>query len=128
MAFTHTHTLMDPLYAYDTSSAAPVLAVFSPLDHGWRCRSTARGRLQHDYTSDESIDVLHNWLQAELGPTVVTTFDREEALAYLSILLASEDGATDPSFLFHGAMCGAQAPWTAENAEERVLRHLERGW
>ena len=119
---------MDPLYAYDTSSAAPVLAVFAPLDHGWRCRSTARGRLQHDYTSDESVDVLHGWLQADLGPTVVTTFDREEALACLATLLASEDGATDPSFLYHGAASVAADPWAEEPAEERVLRHLERGW
>ena len=118
---------MQSLYAHGRlpSTRQAVFAVLSPTGRGWRCRSTVRGELQHDYVCDEDVDELVDWLQTDvLEGTLVTTFDREEARERLSTLLASEDGTS----LFHGAANATAAPWSEGGVAERVLQHLERGW
>ena len=112
------------LYAHAMSENTPVLAAFVPHNNGWRCRSTARGQMQHDYGFAE-VDALLEWMQADFGPNVSTTFEREEALELLSTLLEAP-GEVGPSFRFHGA--AAASYLSGESAAEQVLQHLERGW
>ncbi len=114
------------LPSHKHSSTRVTLAVLTPTEDGWRCRSTARDCLQHDYVSCESLDVVTEWLECEMTRTYWTE-DRDQVLD----LLATTDDPSAPSaqagvhletFLF-----GDPNVSSAERSE-RVLRHLETGW
>ena len=88
-----------------------VLVVATPTPRGWRCRSSAR-EYQHDYVRRETFDEVMAWMDVDMTRAFLT--HREEAREHLSLLCRE-----DPEW------CFATAP---EGDEERVLRHLERGW
>ena len=89
------------------------VAALCPTTSGWRCRSS--GGFDHDYLSHETWRDLEEWL----GPHATLTRDRERCAAHLSALLASSPDRVR-----------LQGPptWPPDEAADRVLRHLERGW
>lgn len=112
------------IFGLHADHASPVLVVASPTAHGWRCRSTLRDALQHDYVSGERVDELHDWLRLDLRR--LYSCSRESALAELA-----SDDVTSTEGGARSARTGFLAPDPAlapAAAAERALRHLERGW
>ena len=107
-----------------TGEAVAVAA--TPTKTGWRCRSTARDALNHDYVSRETTNAVRAWVQGDLrlpgrADRVDFTRDRAAMAAHLATLAeASADGSV--GFL------APEASSAPREAAERVLRHLERGW
>lgn len=100
----------------------PVALAVTPTATGWRCRSSVRGALCHDYVSRESLGKVRTWVERDLQYNGCEfTQDREEMRARLATLVAaSDDGSL--GFL-------APDPQLAPDAAaEQVLQHLERGW
>ena len=92
-------------------------AAIVPTRRGWRCRSTLRNVLCHDYISGETIGNVCAWLR--LLPhhaDVLVTADREEAYAALM-----EDAGT------FGDRRPAPCLAPCDQAE-RILTHIETGW
>ena len=85
------------------------LSVVTSAGKVWRCRSTCKDALQHDYHKVHSLDDVLQWMRLDVGrsATVVT---REEALGHISTL-----SDYDQNFLVH-------------SPPERALAHLEEGW
>jgi hypothetical protein len=117
-----------PFYMWGTLPATrtPVAVVATPTANGWRCRSTDRCALQHDYTSRETVDTVRTWIERDLCRAdaqiagVEFTRDRAAFASHLATLASTSGGSIgflepDPRL----------AP---DEAAERVLRHLERGW
>lgn len=109
-------------YLVGTHRGLPCAAVVRPstTTHGWRCRSTARDALQHDYPLIPLDEVLE-WMKRDLRRIRCCTTDRQEALEHLAALHASGDAypmgflSPDPSLAL-------------PDADRRVLDHLETGW
>ena len=98
----------------------PVVAAVTPTSVGWKCRSTVRGALCHDYVSDESVGNVRSWVERDLsGKDYFFTRNREEVLERLATRFGTSDSV---GFLTPGAHLSSM------DAAERVLRHLESGW
>ena len=94
-----------------------VAAALVPTKRGWRCRSTRRGALCHDYVSGETIGHVCAWLRLH-HPDVVVTADREEVCAALE-----EDAG------MRGNAFQTPDPLLPPAAQvDRMLRQLETGW
>lgn len=105
---THDHTMQ------------PVIAAITPTRCGWKCRSTLRNALNHDYVSFESTEHIREWLELQVHPRdSFITQNREEVAERLAIRLASNDVL---GFLAPDANLSPDA------AAERLLQHLECGW
>lgn len=96
------------------AAAHATFMVLTPTRSGWRLRST-HAAYQHDYASQESLGMIHDWISLEYK-TVYTTSDREDALNVLT-----DDSVHYLGFLHrNGADCRV--------AVDGVVRHLEDGW
>ena len=94
-----------------------VAAALVPTKRGWRCRSTLRGTLCHDYVCGETIGNVCAWLRL-YHPDMVVTADREEACAALE----ADDGT-------RGNVFETPDPLLPPAAQaDRILRQLEAGW
>lgn len=100
-------------------SSRDVFAVVTSTPYGWRCRSTLRGVLQHDYVSHEPVDKLISWLRRDLWEHQVFE-DRRAALAHLATHISTGDGTV-------GYLRG-DPTWLPQEFAERVCQHLERGF
>ena len=102
------------------SSHPPTLAVLHATAKGWRCRSSCRGALNHDYVSYESLSDIIDWLRLNLERPYVT-LDREETLERLTRPCAWS-GVRQSGFVEGDPM------WEDSVRAERALEHLELGW
>ena len=48
-----------------TAGGTPVVAAVTKTTKGWKCRSTVRGAVCHDYMSHESIGHVRHWIQQQ---------------------------------------------------------------
>ena len=103
----------DTDYVY--AIAPGIVAVLGRTDLGWRCRSTARDALQHDYVSRESLSHVRSFLDLTHRGILVTG-DREAALEAIDSAMGGGGGFLHPS------------PHDHADPANRVLRHLESGW
>lgn len=108
-----------PVYIRGTrpGKKQPVFAVAVETDKGWRVRSTEKDIMNDDYTSDESISDIFEWVFVDL--TRVETFERHRLLEHIV------DHAEAHSSV--GFLSGDQT-WTAEERGVVVVEHLEKGW
>lgn len=101
----------------------PVIAAVVPTPTGWKCRSTVRGRLCHDYVCNESVGKVRKWIETDMvaPDDYVFTHNREEVVERLATRIATSDAGLV-------GFVGADPMSPPEDAAERVLRHLEFGW
>ena len=105
-----------------TGGGTPVVAAVTKTDNGWKCRSTVRGAVCHDYMSHESIGHVRHWIQQhDLHPNCLFTDRRADALERLAIRIGASD-VHSVGFL------APNATLAQDEAAERVLQHLEHGW
>lgn len=96
----------------------PVFCVFSPTAKGWKCRSSLRDALNHDYVRKEGLETLRSWALLDYVAGAVMTTSHEEAQALLMQKL-DETSSCDRGLLM------APAQYNAELWAERVLTHLK---
>lgn len=124
---------MESVYVFgkvgDDSAESPkvTLAVITPTERGWRCRSTIRDRFNHDYMSKESLEtVIEGWIEPEMSRMYVSS-NRDEVLNHLVMQDDPSIPASSKEFHLQSFLHGD--PSLSENERaERVLRHLECGW
>ena len=115
------------VFGKHTSCEDVTLAVLTHTDKGWRCRSTLRGELNHDYPRKASLDdVMMKWLDKEMTRKYVS-YDRDEVLDLLTQQgdpdIPSLQGEVHLETFLH-----ADPSLPECERAERVLQHLEIGW
>ena len=121
--------IKEPTYIighHNSSSPSDViLCALMPTEKGWRCRSTHRKIMNHDYVSHETISMVMGWMDKDFKHNMYVTQDREEAVA----LLAYGESQHNPrmtcrleSFLHGNPM------WDDMERGDKVLQHLEYGY
>ena len=103
------------------------LLVLSPTEKGWRCRSTLRNDMNHDYVKKESAEsVIEDWIEKEMTRTYVSS-DRDEVLA---LLAKTEDPniPSTPGEVYIQSFLHGNLELPEYERAERVLQHLECGW
>ena len=124
------HRALSPfMYATGTLPSSPAAAPASVVlalratPRGWISRSTARGRLSHDYDARLQLRDVKEWIGTELA-SVHFTPNREEMLERLSSRIRRWDEHPGDPPLGRFAPDPTRSP---AEAAERVLRHLESG-
>jgi len=83
--------------------------VVTCTDKAWRCRSSCKDALQHDYYKVSCIDDVLQWVRSDVGRST-SVVSRKEALEYMSTL-----SDYNQNFLLN-------------TSHARALEHLEEGW
>ena len=102
----------------------PTLVVLTRDERAWRARSTDVD-YQHDYPVTQSLEDVVEWIRKDLARDLVAQ-NREDALQLLSDGCMRDVTNSEPTPRM-GFLAPGEAA-TVEDAAERVLAHLERGW
>ena len=98
----------------ETNVSNPIFCVCSPTSNGWKCRSSERTIMNHDYMSNETFEDVMEWMHKDMN-RVYATGDHEEVVELLSKRIDSEKCvgyvSPDPSL-------------SSVEAAERVVQHL----
>ena len=107
-------------FVNDQRHSFPTLVVATPMSNGWKCRSTCKNMLNHDYVTGETFSDVMGWLDMEMNRPFIAC-DREEVLK----LLGSDD---ETSSCHRTGFLYPDNQLVPSEAAEQVLQHLENDW
>ena len=104
----------------------PTFVVLTRTERAWRARSTDAD-YQHDYPPSQPVEPILDWIRRDLSRQLVAE-NRDDALELLSGCMHDDKDLTNSDSTHRMGFLAPGGVATVEDAAERVLAHLERGW